>query len=114
IVHLPITGPPITPNQLAWTDRALRTLRDTALSEADKAGVVLLVANYMLTMARLNTTLGPSASGESVAAYSTLLGGLVDAQRFPALRTAIDAGAFDYPSDATEEERQFDYAFGLD
>ena len=114
IVHLPVTGPPITPNQLAWTDRALRTLRGTGLTEADKAGVVLLVANYMLTTARLSTDLGPAASGEAVAAYSTLLSGLVDSERFPALRTAIDAGAFDYPSDATEEERQFDYSFGLD
>lgn len=114
IVHLPVTGPPITPNQLAWTDRALRMLRGTGLTEADKAGVVLLVANYMLTTARLSTDLGPAASGDAVAAYSTLLSGLVDAQRFPALRTAIDAGAFDYPPDATEEERQFDYSFGLD
>lgn len=113
IVHLPITGPPITPNQLVWTDRALRVLRDTGLTEADKAGVVLLIANYMLSTARLNTNLGPAASGESVAAYSALLGGLVDAKRFPALRTAIDAGAFDYPPDATEDERQFDYRFGL-
>jgi len=114
IVHVPVAGPPITPNQLAWTDRALRTLRGTGLTEADKAGVVLLVANYMLTTARLSTDLGPAASGESVAAYSALLSDLVDAQRFPALRTAVDAGAFDYPPDATEEEQQFTYAFGLE
>jgi hypothetical protein len=30
------------------------------------------------------------------------------------LWTAVDAGPFDYPSDATEDERQFDYSFGLD
>ncbi|MEE6261845.1 TetR/AcrR family transcriptional regulator [Plantactinospora sonchi] len=114
IVHLPVSGPPITPNQLTWTDRALRALGGTGLTESDKAGVVLLVASYMLTTARLSTDLGPAASGESVAAYSTLLSGLVDAQRFPALRTAIDAGAFDYPTDTAEEERQFDYTFGLD
>jgi len=113
VVHLPITGPPITPNQLAWTDRALRTLRGTALTEADKAGVVLLIASYMLTTVRMSTELGPAASGESVAAYSTLLGGLVDAQRFPDLHVAIDAGAFDYPPGATEQARQFDYSFGL-
>ena len=114
VVHLPITGPPITPNQLAWTDRALRTLRGTALTESDKAGVVLLVANYLHTTARLATDLGAAASGESIAAYSTLLGRLADARRFPALRTAIDAGAFDYPAGTAEEERQLDYTFGLD
>jgi AcrR family transcriptional regulator len=114
IVHLPITGPPITPNQLAWTDRALRALRGTGLAEADKTGVVLLVANHMLVTARLSTELGPAASGESIAAYSTLLGDLVDAHRFPALRTAIDAGAFDFPQDTAEEDRRVDYVFGLD
>jgi AcrR family transcriptional regulator len=114
IVHLPITGPPITPNQLAWTDRALRALRGTGLTEADKVGVVLLVASYLLTTARMSTELGPAASGDSIAAYSTLLGNLVDAQRFPALRAAVDAGAFEYPADTAEQERQFDYSFGLD
>ncbi|MFI5586856.1 TetR/AcrR family transcriptional regulator [Amycolatopsis sp. NPDC051758] len=114
VVHLPITGPPVTPNQLTWTDRALRALRGTGLTESDKVGAVLLVANYLLTTARLSTELGAAASGESVAAYSTLLGDLADAQRFPALRTAIDAGAFDYPADTAEEDRQLDYTFGLD
>ncbi|SDK32448.1 TetR/AcrR family transcriptional regulator [Nonomuraea jiangxiensis] len=114
IVHLPIAGPPITPNQLAWTDRALAALRGTGLSEADKAGVALLVATYLLSTARLGADLGPAASGESVAAYSALLGALVDARRFPALRTAVDAGAFDYPADTPEEERDLGYRFGLD
>ncbi|MFG1958019.1 TetR/AcrR family transcriptional regulator [Nonomuraea sp. NPDC049028] len=113
IVDLPVTGPPITPNQLAWTDRALGALRDTGLPESDKAGVVLLIANYMLTTARMSAHLGPAASGESIAAYSALLGDLVDARRFPALRTAVDAGAFDYPADTAEPERRFDYSFGL-
>jgi AcrR family transcriptional regulator len=114
IVHLPVTGPPITPNQLAWTDRALAVLRGTGLSESDKAGVVLLVANYMHTTARLAGDLGQAASGESIAAYSALLGSLADERRFPALRTAVDAGAFDYPAETPAEERRFDYAFGLD
>jgi AcrR family transcriptional regulator len=113
IVHLPITGPPITPNQLAWTDRALDALRGTGLTESDKVGVVLLVANYMHTAARLTADLGAAASGESIAAYSSLLGTLADERRFPALRTAIDAGAFDYPAGTPEEEQRFDYSFGL-
>ncbi|MEU7739570.1 TetR/AcrR family transcriptional regulator [Nonomuraea sp. NPDC049158] len=113
IVHVPITGPPITPNQLAWTDRALAALRDTGLSEGEKVGVVLLVASYMLTTARMGAEIGPAASGESIAAYSTLLGDLIDARRFPALRAAVDAGAYDYPPDTAEEKRGFDYSFGL-
>ncbi|SEH01246.1 DNA-binding transcriptional regulator, AcrR family [Nonomuraea solani] len=113
IVHLPVSGPPITPNQLAWTDRALAVLRGTGLSESDKAGVVLLVASHMLTAARMSVELGRAASGESIAAYTTLLGDLVDERRLPALRTALDAGAFGYPAGIAEEERRFDYSFGL-
>ncbi|UJW30772.1 TetR/AcrR family transcriptional regulator [Saccharothrix sp. AJ9571] len=114
IPHLPITGPPITPNQLAWTDRALRALRGTGLTEADKTGVVLLIAGHLLTSARMSAELGTAASSESIAAHSGLLGELVDAPRFPALRAAIDAGAFDYPAETPEQEREFGYAFGLD
>ncbi|MGJ6961839.1 TetR/AcrR family transcriptional regulator [Streptosporangium sp. G11] len=113
IVHLPVTGPPITPNQLAWTDRALAALGGTGLTEADKVGVVLLIANYMHATARLTADLGQAAQGESIAAYNALLGGLVDARRLPALRAAIDAGAYDYPQDTPQEDRRLDYTFGL-
>jgi AcrR family transcriptional regulator len=113
IVHIPITGPPVTPNQLAWTDRALRALSGTGLTEQDKMAVVLLLAGDMLTAARLTADLGDAASGASIAAYSTRLAELVDARRFPALRQAIDAGALDYPADTAEEDRQFDFSFGL-
>ncbi|MBF8190324.1 TetR/AcrR family transcriptional regulator C-terminal domain-containing protein [Nonomuraea sp. K274] len=113
IVRLPVTGPPVTPNQLAWTDRALATLAGTGLGERDKAGVVLLVATYMHATARLNADLGTAASGTSIAAHNALLGSLVDARHLPALRRAVDAGAFDYPPDTPEDERRLDYEFGL-
>jgi AcrR family transcriptional regulator len=114
IVHVPISGPPVTPNQLTWTDRALSTLADTGLAESEKAGVVLLVATYMHNSARLSSGLGKAASGAAVTAYSALLGKLVDAERFPALRRAVDAGAYDYPAGTAEDERRLDYTFGLD
>ena len=114
IVQLPITGPPITPNQLAWTDRGLRMLAGTALTERDKAGVLLLVGGYLHTTARMSSDLGSAASGESIAAYSALLGELVQPRRFPDLSRAVAAGAYDYPPDAAAAERRLDYAFGLD
>ncbi|MFB4283080.1 TetR/AcrR family transcriptional regulator [Nonomuraea sp. MTCD27] len=114
IVQLPITGPPVTPNQLAWTDRALAALAGTGLDERAKAGVVLLIATYMHATARLSADLGSAASGAAIAGHSALLGSLVDARRLPALRAAVEAGAFDYPQDMPEEERRLDYEFGLD
>ncbi|WP_326640094.1 TetR/AcrR family transcriptional regulator [Nonomuraea fuscirosea] len=119
IVHLPITGPPATPNQLAWTDRALAVLGGTGpggtgLDERDKAGVVLLVATYMHATARLGADLGSAASSASIAAHSALLGSRVDARKLPALRAAVDAGAFDYPAGVPEDERRLGYEFGLE
>lgn len=114
IVRLPITGPPATPNQLAWTDRALAVLGGTGLDERDKAGIVLLVATYMHATARLGADLGSAASSASIAAHSALLGSRVDARRLPALRAAVDAGAFDYPAGLPEDERQLGYEFGLE
>ena len=114
ILHLPITGPPVTPSQLGWTDRGLAALRNTGLSEAEKAKILLQLGNYMLSTARLRTELGPAASSDSIAAYSALLSSLVDAKRFPHLRVAVDAGAYDYPRETDEEQRELGYEFGLD
>ena len=113
VMYVPITGPPVTPGQLGWTDRGLATLRGTGLSEAEKASVMLLLGTYMLSTTRLSTELGPAASGESIAAYSELLGDLVDSRRFPDLRVAVDAGAYDYPRETPEEQRELGYEFGL-
>ncbi|MEV0951302.1 TetR/AcrR family transcriptional regulator [Promicromonospora sp. NPDC050249] len=114
IVHVPISGPPTTPSQLTWTDRALGVLRDTGLGESEKAGVVLLMATYLHSTARLGAGLGEATSGDSVAAYSALLSSVVDAERFPALRRAVDAGAYDYPAGTAVEDQRLDYAFGLE
>src|SRR5689334_7765306 len=40
-VRVPLTGPPATPNQIAWLERGLRCLRDTGLAEGEKLGVVI-------------------------------------------------------------------------
>ncbi|SDY80985.1 regulatory protein, tetR family [Amycolatopsis xylanica] len=112
IVHIPITGPPVTPNHLTWTDRALGMLGETRLSERDKVGVVLLLASYLHTTARFTAERGPTTQAARVP-YSALLGDLVEADRFPALRAAVDAGAFDYASSKDKAEREFDYSFGL-
>lgn len=114
IAHLPITGPPITPNQLAWTDRGLRALDGTGLAERDKAGIILLISSYLMATARMSIDLGPAATSEAVASYSTLLDELVDPKRLPALRRAVDADAFDYPAETADEHRRLDYAFGLE
>jgi AcrR family transcriptional regulator len=114
IVHLPISGPPITPHQIAWLEQALRFLGDTKLTEDEKLSSVLLVSGYVWR----NTTLaidmsnaaGPDSKWPKVLAnYGEILTRVTDPAQFPALRAAIAAGIFDGPGDFADE-----FTFGLD
>ena len=104
-LEIPIGGIPVTPNRLAWLDRGLRVQEETGLSEDGKAATLLLLNGHVFWWARLEGDLGgegrddPGASG-------ALLSSLVDGERFPALRRAIDAGFLDDDID--------DFAWGLE
>jgi AcrR family transcriptional regulator len=109
VARIPIAGPPTTPNQLAWIDRGLRVLDGTGLTENDKVAVLLLLSGYLLTEVRMSGDLARASvdrtdgAAEPVPAPGRLLAA-VDAERFPALRRAIDAGAFGYPGGAVGDE----------
>jgi AcrR family transcriptional regulator len=113
--RVPITGPPLTPNAVAWFDDALRSLGDTGLHEHEKASVVLMLSGY----ARNHATLMAEVEAHFLAAaatpdaamlgYTETLRRLADADRFPALRALLDAGVFDR-ADPPDEE----LAFGLE
>jgi AcrR family transcriptional regulator len=105
-VQLPITGPPVTPNLLRWLDSGLRALAGTPLSEPEKAAAILSVNGQVFWEARLVADM--AIAPERTAASAALLREVVDAERFPALRQAIDAGIFEDDSSAD------DAAFGLE
>ena len=112
IVRIPITGPPITPNQVAWFEQGLTCLRGTGLSEQQKISVLLLVNGFVRNDALLTSDLkiaaGATGAAVEIPSYARLLSRLVDAQQFPALTDAIAAGAFEGPDDPDAE-----FNFGL-
>jgi hypothetical protein len=112
VVRIPITGPPVTPNQVVWFERGLGCLGGTGLSESQKISVLLLVNGFVRNDALLTSDLkiaaGATGSAVEIPSYGRLLSGLVDPQRFPALSDAITAGAFDGPDDPDAE-----FNFGL-
>ena len=112
IVRIPITGPPITPNQVAWFEHGLTCLRGTGLSEQQKISVLLLVNGFVRNDALLTSDLkiaaGATGAAVEIPSYTRLLSRLVDAQQFPALTDAIAAGAFEGPDDPDAE-----FNFGL-
>ena len=114
-VRIPLNGLPIMPHEVAWFERALACLQPTGLTEAQKASVIMLLSGYVRNLAATEADIEAAirASGRSpsewMAAYSRILGGLTDQQRFPALGAFLAAGVFDAADDPDDE-----FAFGLD
>lgn len=106
MLQIPISGPPITPGRLAWLDRGLAALAETGLSEDEKAAVTLLLNGHVFWWGRLARDFDASGTDQDPSASGALLSSLVDAERFPALRRALDAGFLDDETD--------DFAWGLD
>lgn len=123
-LRVPITGPPVTPNQIAWLEQGLRCLGSTKLAESEKLSTILLVSGYVLRWATLATDLGelpatPAAASDSEsdaeaarddgAAYWLALAKVIDPERFPAV-TAVLASemAGEGPEDFLAE-----FVFGL-
>jgi AcrR family transcriptional regulator len=114
-LQVPLSGPPRTPNQLAFLEQGLRALGGTGLAEHEKASIVLLVSGYARSAAA--TTLDVEARflaaaptpDEAMFGYAQLLRRLVDPERFPALTALLAAGVFDVADDPGDE-----FVFGLE
>lgn len=115
VVHVPISGPPIMPNAVAWFEQGLRCLTGTGLAEDEKIGVILLVSGLVRNEVQLETSLEAaeraSATEAVMTGYGPLLRRLTDPERFPALHAAIAAGAFE-DDDADGDDLGFH--FGLE
>ena len=115
LVRVPISGPPLMPNQVLWFEHGLRCLRDTRLPEPEKPAVLLLVNGFVRNQATLEADLLQSAQASGVAledagaAYGRLLGSLADSERFPAIHALLAARAFDPPGTPADGVQ-----FGLD
>jgi AcrR family transcriptional regulator len=113
VVRIPISGPPATPNQIAWLERGLRCLRDTGLAEGEKLSVVIMLSSYVWreAMVAIDLSAAGSTSPASVAAYGRALAKVTDPERFPALHALIASGVFEQADDPDDMDAEFD--FGL-
>lgn len=115
LVRVPISGPPLMPNQVLWFERGLQCLRATRLPEPAKPAVLLLLNGFVRNEATLEADLMQAAQASGMAledagaAYGRLLGRLADAERFPAIHALLAARAFDPPGTPAD-----DVQFGLD
>ena len=115
VVRIPLSGPPILPNQVGWMERGLACLAKTGLSEREKLFALLLVNGFVRNEALLALDLQRSARAagaardRAMASYGDLLARLVDRERFPAITALVDAGVFT-GKDVVDEE----FDFGLE
>ncbi|HUS20905.1 MAG TPA: TetR/AcrR family transcriptional regulator [Aeromicrobium sp.] len=112
ILRVPISGPPVTPNQTVWMERGLSSLADTGLSEGDKLSVILLLSGYVRNEATLVADLDDAAGTdkpEIMPTWGRQLRALTDPQRFPALHAALASEAFEHDDDPDDE-----FVFGLE
>jgi AcrR family transcriptional regulator len=108
-LRVPISAPPLGPNNVAWLDRALDALTETRLSEQDKLSCVLVLSGFVRNDATLTADFAAAADGELVMpGYGTLLAEITSADEFPSLHRAIASGALD-----DEDDPDIEYQFGL-
>ncbi len=107
VVRVPISGPPTTPNGVAWMEAGLASLADTALDEGEKLSVILLLSGHVRNEVTLMADIGAAAaaSGEHnvSGAWSRMITRVTDAERFPALHRALASGVLDEDDDPDED-----------
>jgi len=112
-LRVPISGPPITPNQIRWMEFGLHTLRDTRLAPGEKLSTILLVSGFVRNWATLTTELGMTNEGgqipDTMLHYANNLRVLTNGGQFPELTAVIASGVLD-DEDMTDD----DYSFGLE
>ena len=110
-LRIPISGPPLGPNNVAWLDRALEPLAETRLPEQDKLSCVLVLSGFVRNDATLTADFAarPADDEMMMPGYGTLLAQITSADEFPSLHRAIASGALDDGDDMDVE-----YRFGLE
>jgi AcrR family transcriptional regulator len=111
VLRVPISGPPVTPNQVRWLEDGLAALRDTGLPEPEKLSVILLVSGFVRNEATLAADIAAAAAAsgaEVMPGWGQLLERVTDAERFPALHAALGSEAF-----ARDDDPDDEFVFGL-
>ena len=113
VLHVPIAGPVMTPNQLGWLELGLRALARTPLSEDEKANLVLLLSGFVRNEAVLRQELAASeqrireTTGVERPKYGAMMATLVDGEQLPHLMKVIEAGVFDDEGGYGDAEFEF-------
>jgi AcrR family transcriptional regulator len=115
VIEVPISGPPIGPNSVAWTEAGLRALRDSGLDPLERLAVITTLSGYVRQHAALLQSMSVQTGGrpqrEVELEWRQTLATLIDPDLFPELSAVLTTGAFDPEGNDPEGDPDFD--FGL-
>lgn len=104
LLSVPISGPPITPNTLAWMDLGLAALADLELNQQEKLSTLLLVEVYV----RGQVQLARQGAVDDNGGYARRVRAVTEGRGLAHVREAVLSGALeDGDDDWTEDELGF-------
>lgn len=116
---IPISGVPITPNNLKVVDWLLGIMRTLSISELEKMGIVLLLSSYARAIGLLQRDMeramksGMTPEAFSGIDYNAALQQLVRPEQFPYLYPLIQSGSYTGENQEPGDEMD-DLNFGLE
>lgn len=114
VLRIPISGPPATPNSVAWWERGMVALDGTGLDDGARISVILLVNGFVRSEATLMAdldsavTASGSTADEVMAGYARTLQRLADPGRYPSVARMLESGIV-----AQADGPDTDFTFGL-
>ena len=115
LLHVPITGPPMGPNSLAWMESALAPLEGSELTYDDMLYVLLLLTVYVRGEAQLGFGIAEAEQRTGVSVqerdevYAQMMQALVSSGQYPTLARIAASGVFEL----AEEDPDAEFEFGL-
>lgn len=103
ILHVTVTEPPLTPNQIAWMEYGLAALAGTGLDAQAKLSCMLLVDVYVRGQAQLLQNVTSEAeTRQADRRYATRLTALADPLQFPHITAALNIDTLTAETDEFE------------
>ncbi|MFD3463723.1 TetR/AcrR family transcriptional regulator [Nocardia fluminea] len=105
-LDIPLSRPPMGPNNMAWLETALQILAEAKVPEPVKLQLVMNVSMFVVGKRRFLRDLQEEEGGD----FASVMARVLDPQRFPSVSAALSNAAFD--DDDIDWERA-DFEFGL-
>ncbi|UCM88426.1 TetR/AcrR family transcriptional regulator [Streptomyces marincola] len=116
LCDIPLSGPPLGPNNLSWLEAALASLDGTGLSDGDMVGLIMILTNYVLSDVRQVVSINRAVPRTGFTyeewgeIYGRTLATRIDPARFPHVVRVATSGVFG-PEAASGDE---DFMYGVD